>query len=271
MGYADSIPLLPSGRRFFEIEGQTIDIACMQDANDRILAKLERPASFAVFTLNLDHLVKLRSDEEFRDAYRNAEIVTADGFPVVTLAGLDGISIERTTGSDLIEPLCRAAAINSIPIFLFGTTLSTLCAVGRLLTAQFDGLEVRGVFSPPNGFAADTEIGEEAIRVIAESGARICFVALSPPKQEIFAAKAMKRTAGIAFVAVGAGLDFIAGTQTRSPMLLRRLNLEWAWRLATNPKRLGLRYLRCAILFVQLLLRSILAKRLKPIAVRKAA
>jgi exopolysaccharide biosynthesis WecB/TagA/CpsF family protein len=151
-------------------------------------------------------------------------------------------------------------AMNDISVYFFGTTLSTLCAVARRLTTQFIGLDVRGVFSPPIGFAVDSDIADEAIRVIAESGARICFVALSPPLQEIFAAAAMKRTADVAFVAVGAGLDFIAGTQTRCPLLFRRLNLEWAWRLVTNPKRLGGRYLRCAFLFAELVGRRILPR-----------
>ena len=141
----------------------------------------------------------------------NAEFVTADGFPIVTLAGLDGISIERTAGSDLIDPLCRSAAINGIPVFFFGTTFPALCSVARQLTAQIPNLDIRGVFSPPFGFGEKEDDSEEAIRVIVESGARICFLALSPPKQEIFAAAAMKRSVGISFIAVGAGLDFIAG------------------------------------------------------------
>ena len=244
----------------FQIEGQWINVASVKEVVDRIIVRLKQPGSFLVFTLNLDHLVKLRSDEKFREAYQMAEFITADGFPIVTLAGLDGISIERTAGSDLIDPLCRSAAVNGIPIFFFGTTLAALCSVARKLTARIPNLDIRGVFSPPIGFGEKEDDSEAAIRVIVESGARICFLALSPPKQEIFAAAAMKRSAGISFIAVGAGLDFIAGTQTRSPQLLQRLNLEWAWRLATNPKRLGGRYLRCAILFVELLGRRIFGR-----------
>jgi N-acetylglucosaminyldiphosphoundecaprenol N-acetyl-beta-D-mannosaminyltransferase len=242
----------------FEIEGQTINVTSVNDAVDSMIDRLKLRESFLVFTLNLDHLVKLRSDEKFRDAYRSAGFVTADGFPVVTLAGLDGILIERTAGSDLILPMCRSAAANGLSIFLFGTTLPALCAAARSLFAQIPGLDIRGVFSPPGGFSENSDIADEAIRVIAESGARICFVALGPPKQEIFAAAAKKRTLGVAFFAVGAGLDFIAGTQTRCPPLFRRLNMEWAWRFVTNPKRLGWRYFRCALLFAELLGRRLL-------------
>lgn len=247
----------------FKIEGQTINVASIENAVDRIITRIRQPSSFLVFTLNLDHLVKLRSDQRFRDAYRNAEVITADGFPVVALAELDGIDIERTAGSDLIKPLCQAAALNGNSIFFFGTALSTLCAVAQRLTTEIANLDVRGIFSPPRGFSVDSDIADEAIRVIEESGAQICFVALSPPLQEVFAAAAMKRTTGVAFIAVGAGLDFIAGTQKRCPPLLQQLNLEWAWRLVTNPKRLGGRYLRCAFLFGELLGRRALGRHRK--------
>jgi len=246
---------------YFKIEGQTINVTSVDNAVTRIIARLKQPKSFLVFTLNLDHLVKLRLSQKFREAYQNAEFITADGFPIVTLAGLDGISIERTAGSDLIEPLCRAAATNDLPVFFLGTTLPALCAVGRELTTRIAGLDIRGVFAPPIGFSVNSPIAEEAIRVVAESGARICFVALSAPLQEIFAATAMQRTSNVAYAAVGAGLDFIAGTQTRCPPLLRQLNLEWLWRLSSDPSRLGGRYSRCAILFAELLCRTILGRR----------
>jgi exopolysaccharide biosynthesis WecB/TagA/CpsF family protein len=135
--------------------------------------------------------------------------------------------------------------------------------VARQLTERISGLDIRGVFAPPAGFSAKSDIADECMRVLAESGARICFVALSAPLQEIFSATATKRTTGVAFVAIGAGLDFIAGTQIRSPPLLRQMNLEWLWRLGSDPRRLGGRYMRCAILFAELLGRRILRRQRK--------
>jgi UDP-N-acetyl-D-mannosaminuronic acid transferase (WecB/TagA/CpsF family) len=63
----------------------------------------------------------------------------------------------------------------------------------------------------------------------------------------------MEQTNGIAFLPVGGALDFIAGTQLRAPALVRYLNLEWAWRLALNPRGLYLRYFRSAVIFFSLL------------------
>jgi len=105
---------------------------------------------------------------------------------------------------------------------------------------------------PPAEFEPDSEAADEAIAVIKQSRARICLVALGAPRQELFSARALDATTGIAFLGIGASLDFIAGTQTRCPQLLRRLNLEWAWRALSDPRRLAPRYVACAALFVRL-------------------
>jgi exopolysaccharide biosynthesis WecB/TagA/CpsF family protein len=241
----------------FEIDGQAVNIASTEQAIAAIVDRLSQPSSFMVCTLNLDHLVKLRENPAFRRAYGKAAFVTADGFPIVTLARMDQVLLERTTGSDLVLPLCRAAAAHRIPVFLFGTTPEALSRAAQRLTRDVPDLDIRGSLAPPRDFSEHSAAGEEAIEAIARSGARICFIALGAPKQEIFAATAVDRTAGIAFVSVGGGLDFLAGLQKRSPPFLQRLNLEWAWRLGTDPVRLTGRYVKCGMLFLQLLVRRL--------------
>ena len=71
------------------------------------------------------------------------------------------------------------------------------------------------------------------------------FLALGSPKQEILAARGRMLVPEIGFASIGAGLDFLAGTQTRAPRIFRKLALEWLWRMLSNPRRLGLRYLHC--------------------------
>ena len=244
----------------FEIEGQVVNVASADEAIGAIIARLARPGSFMLCTLNLDHLVKLRSDAAFARAYRKAEFVTADGFPIVTLARMSGRAIGLTTGSDLVMPLCQAAAEAGLPIFLFGTSEEALAIAGARLMQAAPGLDIRGRLSPSRDFSVDSEEAREAIQAIERSGARICFVALGAPRQEIFAAAAIEQTSDIAFLSIGGSLDFIAGLQTRSPPFLRRLKLEWAWRLASDPRRLGGRYARSAILFIELLMRRLLAR-----------
>jgi N-acetylglucosaminyldiphosphoundecaprenol N-acetyl-beta-D-mannosaminyltransferase len=95
----------------------------------------------------------------------------------------------------------------------------------------------------PFGMEADACI--EALR---RSGARVCFLALGAPKQEIFAARAQAALPEVGFLSIGAGLDFLAGSQTRAPLWMRRWALEWLWRAVGDPKRLAMRYVRCAML-----------------------
>ena len=236
----------------FEIDGQIITTRNLADSVVAIVRRLGDVKSFLVCTLNLDHLVKLRADPRFRDAYAKAEIVMPDGFPIVAFARMEGVSLERATGSDLIVPLCREAATLGYPIYLFGSTFDTLCIAGRNLTAAIPGLQIAGVTAPPENFDVTSAMSDDAIDIIGQSGARICLVALGAPRQELFSARAVDRTTGMAFLGIGASLDFIAGTQTRCPPLVRNLNLEWAWRAASNPRRLLPRYAACAALFARL-------------------
>ncbi len=235
-----------------EIDGQVITTRNLADSVGAIVRRLGDVKSFLVCTLNLDHLVKLRSDSRFRDAYAKAEIVMPDGFPIVAFARMEGVSLERATGADLIVPLCREAAALGYPVYLFGSTFETLCVAGRNLSAAIPGLQIAGVTAPPANFDVTSTTSDEAIGIIGQSGARICLVALGAPRQELFSARAVDKTSGLAFLGIGASLDFIAGTQTRCPQVVRKLNLEWAWRAASSPRRLLPRYAACAALFARL-------------------
>jgi N-acetylglucosaminyldiphosphoundecaprenol N-acetyl-beta-D-mannosaminyltransferase len=236
-----------------KIDGYSVNVRDLTHAVKSIMERLSHPSSFLVCTLNLDHLVKLRRRTKLSEAYARAEIVTADGFPIVTLGRMRGCRLFRTTGSDLIEPLCAAAAQRRLPVFLMGTTFAVLSKSARRLVASHPGLEIAGVYAPSRKFEVQSAAADEAIDLIQRSGARLCFVALGAPLQELFGVRAIDKTFGTAFVTVGAGLDFLGGAQVRCPQHLQRLNLEWAWRLTRDPRRLWRRYFWCAILFATLL------------------
>ena len=247
------------------VDGQSVNVSGIVDAVTKIENRLSLPSSFMVCTVNLDHLVKRRRDPGFFRAYQKAEIACADGFPIAALARLDGVAIKRAAGSDLVLPLCDRSAKRGLPVFLVGPTFRTLCLSARRLVSTCPGLEICGVYAPPERLEIHSEEADEAIALIRGSGARICFVALGAPLQEMFAARAIGETSGVAFLGVGGGLDFLAGTQTRCPRWLRRVYLEWAWRLMLSPRRLGVRYLRCAMLLLVLLLKTGIHRR--PLAV----
>ena len=166
-------------QRNLTVDGITINIHTMADAVASIVAAAQHNESFHVCTLNLDHVRHLNANGDFRESYRRARFVTADGFPIVVLGRLARAPIQRTTGADLIEPVCEAAARNDLPIFLLGSDPPTLAECEKRLCARYEGLKVAGSFSPGRGFEANSAEADESIERVRASGAKLCFLARS--------------------------------------------------------------------------------------------
>jgi len=223
-----------------------VNVASRAGLLDGIAARLARGEGFALATLNLDHLVKLGRDADFAAAYAAQDLVTADGRPVVWLARLAGREVELITGSDLIRPLLRVAAGLGAPVGFLGATDATLAAAARRLRDDIPGLEIACTIAPPMGFDPEGEAARAALAQMQAAGVRLCLLALGAPRQERLAALGRRAAPGIGFVSIGAGLDFIAGSQRRAPAWMRAVALEWLWRMLSDPRRLALRYLRAA-------------------------
>lgn len=234
------------------VDGQAINIGTLSEAVERVVERAAQGRGFSFFTLNLDHLVKLRGDRAFREAYRRATFISADGAPVVALARKQGARLQRTTGADMVLPLCAAAAARNIPVYLFGCTQESLAGSIAHLRKRFPQLDIRGAMSPEFGFDPESAEADAAGAAIAASGAALCFVALGAPKQEIFADRMAQQHKGVGFVCIGAALDFLSGAQVRAPRVMQVAGLEWLWRLSGNPRRLAARYGRCAALLAEL-------------------
>jgi N-acetylglucosaminyldiphosphoundecaprenol N-acetyl-beta-D-mannosaminyltransferase len=212
-----------------------------------LIAKLLKRARVGkpsyVVTMDLHHVLLLRRDHSLRSILADpAAFVVPDGRPLLWMAWLRGIAMQLVPGSDLVIPLCRAAAREQLSIFLFGATFATLAECGRRLSSSIEGLRIAGVYSPPFAFERDADAVEFATSVIQEAAPDIVFVALGAPKQEIWAQEHARRMQ-IQAICVGAGLDFVAGTQRRAPAVFRRIGFEWMWRMLSEPRRLAPRYL----------------------------
>lgn len=219
--------------------------------------RLSQGQGFALATMNVDHLEKLQFNKTFRAAYAAHDLVVADGNPVVWLARLAGHQFSLVPGSDLVQPLCALAARLEKPIAIIGGSQEGCQEAAQRLTGQHPGLRIVMVAAP--GFPFDPE-GSEAdalIRRLNDSGAALCLVALGAPRQEIFAARASRQCHGMGFASVGAGIDFITGRQKRAPRVMRAAKLEWLWRAALSPKRLGMRYVRGALILPAHAIRAI--------------
>jgi N-acetylglucosaminyldiphosphoundecaprenol N-acetyl-beta-D-mannosaminyltransferase len=213
-----------------------------------VRARLAQSQGFALATLNLDHLVKLRSDARFAAAYGAQDLVCADGNPVVWLGQLSGQKLALVPGSDLVLPLVRLAADLGRPVVLVGGTSGSLATARDALRGQVPGVTFGPLIAPPMGFdpagtSADVYLGQ-----VTKVGPCLCLLALGAPKQEILAARGRIVAPQAGFVSVGAGLDFLAGSQRRAPGWVRAIAMEWFWRMLSDPRRLFMRYLRCALI-----------------------
>lgn len=222
------------------------------DLLSTVESRLSAGLGFAVATLNVDHLVKLRRIDAFRRAYAAQTHVVADGNPVVWISRLARRPVELIPGCELVHPISAIAARRDVPVALLGSTERTLALASARLRRRHAGLKIPTCIAPSADFDPTGPEADLCIDRLRRSGARVCFLALGAPKQEIFAARARAVLPEVGFVSIGAGLDFIAGTQKRAPAWMRQLSLEWLWRAATNPRRLAGRYARCAMLLPML-------------------
>lgn len=211
-----------------------------------VRARFTARQGFALATINLDHLVKLRRSDSFRAAYAAHDLICADGNPIVWLSRLAGRPVALVPGSDMAVPLLQLAAECGRKVALVGSTEATLAAAARRLMADIPGLNVVLRHAPAMGFDPR---GDEARRVLAELAAQdvgLCLIALGAPKQEEFAALGRELAPSVGFASIGAGLDFITGRQNRAPEWVRAMAMEWLWRALSAPRRLIPRYAACA-------------------------
>ncbi len=232
--------------QFSTIKGPvTVNVADHGALERVVRERFAAQEGFALATINLDHLVKLAKDEAFAAAYLAQDFVVADGNPIVWLSRKAGKPVDLLPGADLVVPLAQWAAEEGTPVALIGSTEEALAAAEAALIARAPGVEVAACIAPPMGFDPESAAAEAVLKQAAEAGARMAFLALGAPKQERLAARGRQVVPQMGFASIGAGLDFLAGTQNRAPAWVRKLALEWLWRALSNPARLAGRYLRC--------------------------
>lgn len=221
-----------------------INMPTRDGLKDEIRNRFRDGVGFALATVNLDHLVKMRASPDFSRVYAAQDLVVADGWPVAALSRLARTPVELMPGSDLILPLCELAAEEGMPVAFVGSTQAALDDAARALLADVPGLNIVLRIAPPLGFDPHgDEAGAILVRLEAQ-GVRLCFLAFGAPKQETLALRGRTLAPGVGFASIGAGLDFLGGHQIRAPVWMRRPGLEWLWRVAHDPVRLGPRYLR---------------------------
>lgn len=222
-----------------------VNVADMAALRDAVSARFASGAGFALATINLDHLVKLRQDYGFARAYLAQDFVVADGNPIVWLSRMAARPVTLLPGSELVVPLTQMAAAAGVKVALVGSTEPALQAAAQALEAQVEGLQVVAKIAPPMGFDPMGDGAAEVLAQVNASGAGLAFLALGAPKQEMLAARGRELAPSVGFASIGAGLDFLAGTQKRAPKWVQAIAMEWLWRMLSSPARLAGRYARC--------------------------
>jgi N-acetylglucosaminyldiphosphoundecaprenol N-acetyl-beta-D-mannosaminyltransferase len=213
-------------------------------APEAVLAELAaRPAEapFAyVVTPNADHLIRLAREPALLPLYAAAAMRLLDSRVVARLARLAGLRAPAVVpGSDLTAALFGRVIAPGDPVTLLGGTPATAAA----LAARF-GLTRLAHHDPPMGFDRDPAALEAALAFLEANPARFTFLAVGSPRQEMVAAALVRRgrAQGLG-LCIGASLLFLTGGERRAPRPVQRAGLEWAWRLAQDPRRLARRYL----------------------------
>ncbi len=231
------------------------DVVTFQGALKRLieLAKGNRQA-YAV-TANVDHVVRIHRRPELMPLYGRADLVVADGTPLIWVSRLLGTPLpERVAGSDLFPALCEKAAENNLSIYLLGGSPGTAQRAAETMQARHPQLRVAGTYCPDYGFDKDPDKCAKIVNMIRRAGPDILFVGLGSPKQEQWIVSHRAAYRARLSIGVGISFSFVCGDVVRAPRWMQRSGLEWFHRLWQEPGRLWRRYLVDDLALIPLLL-----------------
>ncbi len=217
-----------------EILGCKLDVLDASEAAAQIMTFARDGAGAQVVTLGTEMVVHAQKDERFRDVVNASALSLCDTVGVLSVARRRGANLhERVTGIELVERLCAQAAREGLPVYFLGGAEGAAADAAAIMEARFPGLAVAGT---RNGFFADDEIAG-IVDEIRSSGAKLLFVGLGSPRQELWLAEHLRETGAGAAVGVGGSFDVLGGRVVRAPHFMRRLGLEWLYRLVKEPHR----------------------------------
>jgi N-acetylglucosaminyldiphosphoundecaprenol N-acetyl-beta-D-mannosaminyltransferase len=238
-----------------------VDSVTFDDALAKIAELVDRGNGGAVFTPNVDHVVKAEKHMEFRRAYSRADLCLADGMPIVWASRLLGSPLpEKVSGSDLVLPLARLAAERRWRLYFLGGAPGVAEEAGETMTREL-GLRVVGTDSPVVHGDGGMDDADEWLERLRAARPDLVLVALGAPKQELWSDRFRNQITPAVAIGVGGSLDFITGRIKRAPAWMSRAGLEWLFRLGQEPRRMWRRYLIEDPRFVAIVARSWRAAR----------
>lgn len=217
-----------------EVLGIGIDPVDMKSALRRIEEFIEDGRPRIVVTADSSGIVEAQSDTQWRDIMLNADLVTPDSVGVLWACKRVGSPLpERVSGVDLVETLCKKSAEKGYRLYFLGAAPGIAQAAADKMREKYPGCTIVGA---RDGFflpADEAKVAQE----IRDAKVDVLFVAMGIPKQEKFIARNLYEMAAKVSMGVGGSFDVLSGTVRRAPMLIRKMKLEWLWRLMLNPRK----------------------------------
>jgi N-acetylglucosaminyldiphosphoundecaprenol N-acetyl-beta-D-mannosaminyltransferase len=234
----------------FNVLGVGISALTLSQTRDLVVGVRGQLRRGYICVTGVHGVSEAQDDPAFRHTLNSSWLTTPDGMPMVWLGRAKGHPhITRVYGPDLLLAVCDAGRHVGLRHYFYGGVPGVATQLAQKLTARFPGLGVAGTFTPP---FRPLNAGEQAaLRAdVARTRPDVIWVGVSTPKQERFmAAEWQSLDAGV-LIGVGAAFDFHSGRVRQAPRWMQRSGLEWFFRLCTEPRRLGPRYLKTNPLFL---------------------
>ncbi len=255
------------------IAGTTFDNVSMEEAVVRITQMAQKTdIPRVICTGNLDHLAMVQKDAAFHAVYQAADLVLADGAPIVWLSHLCGTPLkERVTGSDLFWELGRASAATGVRLFFLGGSPGAAARAADAVHRRYPSAIVCGSYCPPKETFDTPQEQQNIWDAVRTAQPDILLVGFGAPKQEKWIQANKERIGVPVSIGVGGTFEMAGGIVKRAPQWMQKSGLEWCWRLAQEPGRLFRRYFLCDLPFLLALTARILADRARPKSQKKTA
>jgi exopolysaccharide biosynthesis WecB/TagA/CpsF family protein len=226
-----------------DVLGIRIDVVDYQAAVERVIKAAREEAPLAVSALAVHGVMTGVADPVHRYRLNQFDMLVPDGQPVRWALNLMHRARlkDRVYGPNLMLKVCERAVEEKLPIFLFGGSADLLATLTANLHFLFPSLRIAGTRPSLFRCLSGGEQTEMATQ-IRRSGARITFIGLGCPRQEVSAYE-LREALSMPVLAVGAAFNFHAGKLVQAPEALQKWGLEWLFRLLAEPRRLWKRYL----------------------------
>jgi N-acetylglucosaminyldiphosphoundecaprenol N-acetyl-beta-D-mannosaminyltransferase len=246
-----------------QVIGLPVNVGSMATVAHEITRLAHHGAGGYVCVANVHMLVEARRDAQLRRVMERAAVVASDGLPLVWYLRRHGFEQARQVrGPELMIRLCEAAAAEDMPVYFYGGDAALMAELRVALDARIPTLRIAGMEGAPM-LPRQPEVDEAAVERIRASGAKLVFVGLGCPKQEFWMA-AHRPHLDAVMVGVGQAFGIAAGLLPEAPEWMRRVGLEWLFRVASEPRRLWRRYLVTNSLFIFFLLGEAASRLLRP-------